>query len=360
MISSKIHDAPDSEAIKGVHVYRTPVFYLHRVPWAVVSPVFLWKYMDYVVKRYKIDLVHLQDIAFPCAFFASLYCKRKHIPCVTTVRGSYFGLGWGFVPDLILDLYVLTFGRLTLKLVERVATISKGQIPILVRLGVPRSKITFAPLGIDTDASAFRKATEQERIKARQRLNLNKEDFVMGFAGRLAPDKNVGLLIDVAKALSRKIANLKLLLVGSGVEEASLKDKASKLAISNTVVFLGWREDVDKLLPAMDVFAFPSLSDGLGRAFVEAMTVGVPVVSTNVPGPSSVIVHENNGLLVPRNNVDAMASAIMRLYEDKALRRQLSERGTEVKNVFSWDSCISMLENMYNTTLESHKFGQRE
>jgi glycosyltransferase involved in cell wall biosynthesis len=354
-ISSRIHDSRESETIEGVHIYRVPAFYLSRIPWAIAFPAILWKYLDSLVQRYKIEIVHVQELAFPCAFFTALYCRRKHLAYVVTSHGAYFGLGWGFVPDIMLDLYVLVFGRVTLRFAEKVAAISRGQIPILHKLGVPKEKIVFTPLGINTDTSIFRKATESDRNEARKWLNLAEEDFVVGFVGRLAPDKNVNLLLDSAKLLAGKIRNLKLLIVGAGVEEEILRKKTYQLGLEASVSFLGWRDDVDKILPAMDVFAFPSLSDGLGRAFVEAMTVGVPVVSTDVPGPASIIMNEENGLLVSRNNTTAMVDAILRLYRDKQFRNRLSERGTIVNQVFSWESCMLKLEAMYREVLRPKK-----
>ena len=354
VISSKTHNSDEREVIKGVDVYRVPALYFARIPWAIAFPASLWRFMDHIVDNYKIDIVHVQEISFPCAFFAALYCRIKGLPYVVTAHSSYFGLGWGLVIDLLLDLYVLIFGRLTLRSAEKVAVISRGQVPILLSLGVPKEKIVFTPLGLDTDTSVFRKATKRDKKESRKRLNLTEDDFVIGFVGRLAPDKNVGLLVDAAERLGGKIKNLKLLIVGAGVDEVLLQNKVARYGIENKVLFLGWREDIDKILPAMDVFAFPSLSDGLGRAFLEAMTVGVPVISTKVPGPASVIVNEETGLLVPRNNIDAMVNAILLLYTDERLRKRLSERGTSVRNVFSWKSCISNLENMYKEVLEAH------
>jgi glycosyltransferase involved in cell wall biosynthesis len=354
VISSRIHDSRESEVIEGIHVYRVPAFYLSRIPWAIAFPANLWRYLRNVIERYKIQMVHLQELAFPCAFLTALYCRRKHVPYVVTSHGAYFGLGWGFVPDVMLDLYVLVFGRLTLRFAEKVAAISKGQIPILSKLGVPKEKIVFTPLGINTDTSIFRKATERDRIEARKRLSLAEEDFVVGFVGRLAPDKNVNLLLESARILKEKIRNLKLVIVGSGVEEEMLRRKTIQLGLESSVSFLGWREDIDKILPAMDVFAFPSLSDGLGRAFVEAMTMGVPVVSTDVPGPASVIANGENGLLVPRDNTSAMADGILRLYKDEQLRSKLSARGASVNQVFSWESCMLKLEAMYEEVLKSN------
>jgi hypothetical protein len=182
-ISSKIHSSKDREILEGVHVYRVPAFYFSRIPWAIAFPAHLWKLMDYLVTRYKIDVVHMQELAFPCTLFAALYCKIRNLPYVATAHGSYFGLGWGLIPDLILDFYMLTAGRLTVKFAEKVSVISKGQIPILRLLGVPKEKIVFTPLGLDTDTSVFEKATEKEKKGARKWLNLQENDFVVGFVG---------------------------------------------------------------------------------------------------------------------------------------------------------------------------------
>ncbi len=272
-VSSRIHDSKDREIIEGVHVYRIPALYFSRIPWAIAFPAHLWKLMDYLVDRYKIDIVHLQEIAFPSNLFAAIYCRIRGLPYVATAHGSYFGLGWGFIPDLILDLYVLTAGRFVVRFAEKVSVISKGQIPILLSLGVPKEKIVFTPLGLDTDTSVFKKATEREKKEARKWLHLGENDFVVGFVGRLAPDKNVSLLIDSVNRLSGKIPNLKLLIVGAGVAEELLKRKTAKLRLQNSVSFLGWsiclypQNKNDDRITTKRNNGFPSQISGYGEDF---------------------------------------------------------------------------------------------
>jgi glycosyltransferase involved in cell wall biosynthesis len=89
------------------------------------------------------------------------------------------------------------------------------------------------------------------------------------------------------------------------------------------------------------------------------MAEGVPVVSSDVPGPSGVIVNGKNGLLVPRNNLKAMVDAILKMYENEELRKRLSAEGTKVSKVFSWDSTTSKIEATYEQARAAHQKQRR-
>ena len=138
----------------------------------------------------------------------------------------------------------------------------------------------FIPDGIETGRFHFDPCL---RDRTRQALHLD-HHFVIGNIGRLCSQKNQTFLLDILKALLPLRPDSFLLLVGDGPDEQALKEKASALQISDHVLFFGLSEEVESLLCAMDVFAFPSLFEGLGIVAIEAQASGLPVYcSENVP-----------------------------------------------------------------------------
>ena len=121
-----------------------------------------------------------------------------------------------------------------------------------------------------------------EEIRNRYRKELNVEnDFVVGNVGRLRFEKNQSFLIKIFKKITELKPNVKLLLVGQGEDEQKLKNLASSLEIDEKVLFLGARADVNSLLNAIDVMAFPSLFEGRSVALIEAQVNGVPIVASD-------------------------------------------------------------------------------
>lgn len=128
--------------------------------------------------------------------------------------------------------------------------------------------------GIDTERYRFR-SDGRERIRKEVALD---GKFVIGNVGRLQYDKNQAFLLDVLKELLSEQPESVLLLVGEGKARQELLDKAEKLGIADRVIFYGLSDRVEELLWGMDAFAFPSLSEGLGLAAVEAQAAGLPVI----------------------------------------------------------------------------------
>lgn len=146
--------------------------------------------------------------------------------------------------------------------------------------------------------------------------------------GRLHPNKGFDLLIE-ALAESR---NVTLWIAGDGPLRSSLERLASRLGITGRVRFLGWREDVPRLLAAADLLVCPSLHEPFGNVVIEAWSAGLPVVATASDGPAGLIQDGESGVLVPLpgsrgGGPQALANAIERVCADPALRAKLGEAG---------------------------------
>lgn len=177
---------------------------------------------------------------------------------------------------------------------------------IIKSYGVHPNKIVVVPNYVDTDL--FKPMD-----------NIRKERGRICFVGRLAPEKNLPMLIDAVKKL-----NVTLTIIGSGPLEKVLKMKVIKEKINN-VTFLGTipNEMLPRELNRSEAFILPSISEGNPKALLEAMACGIPVIGTDIDGIKEIIRHEENGLLCEINH-ESIRDAILRLLNDQKLREKLS------------------------------------
>lgn len=138
-----------------------------------------------------------------------------------------------------------------------------------------RGKVKIIHNAIDVEKFKF---DEVARKKLRKEFGIKDSTIVIGHVGRFVQQKNHTFLVDVFKEYHKKNPDSKLLLVGSGPLEDEIKKKVEKLGLKNSVLFLGQRDDINKLYSAMDVFCLPSLYEGLPVVGVEAQAAGLPCV----------------------------------------------------------------------------------
>lgn len=175
-------------------------------------------------------------------------------------------------------------------------------------------RYSVARCGIDLSAFKFRETTHQSRIPS-----------VLA-VGRLSAEKGFDVLIEALASLKEAGAPQQLILVGDGPLRSSLEEKASEAGIADLVEFAGElkAEDVRKRLRDADLFCLPSFSEGLPISIMEAMAVGVPVVTTWVAGIPELAEAGVTALTVPPARADALAGALKQLAEDESLRRRLA------------------------------------
>ncbi len=173
--------------------------------------------------------------------------------------------------------------------------------------------------------------------------------FVVGHVGALDHShKGQSDLIAAARQLVEKVPALAVVLVGSGRDEARFRDEA---AGAGNVTLAGQVDNVGDYLAAFDLFAFPSLREGLGSVLLDAMNAGLPVVAAEAGGIPDIVEHEVNGLLVPPGDADALACAILRLHDDAPLRSRLSAAARETAARFDAARMVDRYRRLYASLL---------
>ncbi|XXX72122.1 glycosyltransferase [Sorangium sp. So ce134] len=196
---------------------------------------------------------------------------------------------------------------------------------VLGRREVEPPKLHVVANGIDLSRFAPDPAA---RARVRAELAIPQDAWVVGSVGRLSPVKNHELLV---RAAARALPGSgRLLVVGDGPERARLVALARELGVSERVLFAGERHDVPALLAALDVFALPSLSEGLPLALLEAMATGLPAVASDVGGVPTALVHGETGFLVPSGEVAPLAARLSELMADPALAARMGRCGRAI------------------------------
>ena len=170
-------------------------------------------------------------------------------------------------------------------------------------------------------------------------------DFVIGHVGAL-DDSHKGQLqiIDVARRVEASDPGLRFVLVGSGCDEAMLKQAAAGL---DSVCFAGQVDDVGNYLAAFDAFIYPSRHEGLGSILLDAMEFGLPVVATAVGGIPEVIEDGANGMLCAPGDADALTAAVLRLYREPELRERIGAVNQNKASQFSPAHMASRYAEIY-------------
>ena len=151
----------------------------------------------------------------------------------------------------------------------------------------------------------------------------------------------------------RRAVKCRLVIIGTGELRGSLEELCKHLELKEDVVFLGWQDNPFKYVARASVFVLSSLWEGFANVIVEAMALGIPVVSTDCPsGPREIITDGLNGILVPVGNIDKMAEAIIKVLSNTELALKLSNEGRKRAHYFHVEKIIreyeEMLVNVYS------------
>ncbi|MGE0267509.1 MAG: glycosyltransferase family 1 protein [Candidatus Omnitrophota bacterium] len=168
------------------------------------------------------------------------------------------------------------------------------------------------------------------RADVRSELGVPSDAFVVGHVGRFAEQKNHDFLLDVFADFLKNEKNARLLLVGKGILEAEVAQKAERLDLMDKIIFAGVRPDVPRLmLGAMDVFVFPSRYEGLGLVIVEAQAAGLPVVMSDAIPEEAIVIRPLVKMLTLKDDVSIWVQAIA---DSRSLNRPVNESYQSVRD----------------------------
>ena len=254
------------------------------------------KELEKLVKNENIDIIHAHTI-FPQGAVAIDIGKKYNIPTYVTAHGP----GVNTLPNI-------SFFRKQIKKVleksDKVLGVSQDLVNKINALNID---------DIQKKTSVHLNAVDIEKFKENSSKSKNKKPVVV-YVGALEKIKNIDLLLDAKK---QSIIDYELVLVGDGPESNKLKKRVKNENIKN-VKFLGYRRDVENILPQTDLFVLPSFSEGLSIAVIEALACGLPVIGSNIDGMKELITPDV-GLLIDPNNSASLNKAIEKILSNNEL-----------------------------------------
>jgi glycosyltransferase involved in cell wall biosynthesis len=302
----------------------------------------IWPALRAIVRNRGIDIVHTHE--YKTDFLGLLLQRTEGVIPMATVHG--------WITNTPRERFYQRFDWKLLKRYPLVVTVSDVIRQTLIAHGTPAHRVRRLLNGVDH--RQFRRLSASN-LNVRAELGLPSDTTVIGSIGRLGAEKRFDVLVKAASQVSPRPA---VVLAGDGGCRAELERLADQSGV--TLRLLGHRAEVRDVYEALDVFVQSSDTEGIPNAVLEAMAMEVPIVATAVGGTREIVEDGKHGLLVPRRDPEAMASAIRRTCDDAVGRKsRVTAARVRVERELSFDSRMNALEAMYEELADARHAGAR-
>jgi glycosyltransferase involved in cell wall biosynthesis len=351
------------------------------LPWLKLPMFFTTSFARYAVRRLlelqaEFDVVHVHS---NMTLLQKEHYKLIKLPIVSTMHGTWVGersqitlRDLTFSLQSVNDLAILVLSPFfdkyedyALRYSNAVLIGSRSEWEAIQRRGVKNiyGRMYRVPLGVDT--CIFHPKRYSEEI--RRKYGVQADDALLLYVGRLAARKGVKILLEVFREVLQSEARrrcrrhrhrkkVKLMIIGTGPQERSLKRYCSILKLSDATVFVGKTsfEELAALYASADLFVFHSLYEGFGLIIMEAMASGTPCVSTRVGAVPELISQGEDGYIIEIGDRKGMAQAILKLLHDDALRAEMGSRGRKkMVSRYNWKYVAQRTEKIYSEVVEA-------
>lgn len=225
-----------------------------------------------------------------------------------------------------------------------------GTQRLTTELAIPAARVTTLLNGIDL--KQYQPATVEERLAARMALGLDQTAFVAGWVGSLTSVKRPDVFIDALTEMPSTSRPIHAVLIGDGPLINKTKARTASSNLNERIRLLCACDDVRPHLAAFDVLVSSSDSEEMSNAVLEALACGVPVVGTDVGDTARMVGHEKGGIIVPKANSAALASAITTLMDGESLRQKLASGARARAEQFDLQCSARAYEQFYAAAVE--------
>ncbi len=327
----------DSPIAQEILAQNVPVVDLGmKTKWNLTA---IWRF--YRLLRYEKPVI-LHTSLFHANVIGRLMGRLTGVPIIITCRQNIsIGSSWREHVN-----------RLTASLDDRVIAVCElAREAEIEQTGVAPEKVLTIYNAIDTTAFSTSKG---QKTGIRRELGISENTLLLGFVGRLHPQKGLQYLLEAAARLRMQSpVDFHLLLVGEGKLRSDLETHAAALGIADITIFTGARTDIPDVLAELDIFVFPSLWEGLSLALLEAMAAGLPVVTTHVGGNPEIVVEGKTGFMVAPANSAALVEKLLCLLDSRALCVQMGLAGFEyIQQKFTIEQMVERYQNLYTQSIQ--------
>lgn len=216
----------------------------------------------------------------------------------------------------------------------------------LIKERIPVEKINVVENGVDINEF---KLSPQIGLEVRKELCIPDGKKVIGIIGRMVPLKNHMLFLESAREVSKERQDVYFLIVGDGPLRDNIQKYAKSLEFGKRIIFTGWRSDINRIIPSLDILVLCSQVEGHNIVILEAMSCEKPVIGTDVRGIHSIIKNSENGILVPPGDPIGLAKTMLYLLNNPEKAEALGKAGRRyVKEKFSVDKMVSAYLHLYS------------
>ncbi len=272
-----------------------------------------------IIKKEKVELIHSHGTrATSNTFYAA---KQTKIPIIYTVHA------WSFHPSLhSLSFKVRVFFEKLLtekvNLTICVSNVNQQEGIRLFRLN--NSKVI--PNGVDLHKFNY----QEEFSDVRHEFGIPKERFLVGYIVRMNKQKDPITLLRAVKKVVLSNKNISFLFVGEGDLKAEMEKFIKKNNLCDSIFFKGFRTDIPRILSSIDVYVLPSLWEGLPIGVLEAMAMEKKIIVSDAEANKELIANNDNGIVFQRQDVDGLASSILRMYQDSIKAKGMAIKARKV------------------------------
>jgi len=293
------------------------------------------------LREERYDLLHIQT-PFVAHYLGLKLARRLGLPTVESYHTLFEEYLYNYVswlPRRWLRFAARRFSARQCNAVDAVVVPTTAMYETLRRYGVG-GRVEVIPTGKELGDFG---GCDGRRFRARHGIGAERPTLVN--VGRVAHEKNIEFLLHVTACVKRRMSEVLLIIAGEGPALRHLKRRTAELGLQDNVLFVGYLSREDALLDcycAGDIFVFASRTETQGLVLLEAMALGVPVVSTAVMGTRDILA-PGRGALVAEENVDDFSDKVCRLLGDRGLRERL---GADAKAYAATWSASALAENM--------------
>jgi glycosyltransferase involved in cell wall biosynthesis len=304
----------------------------------------LWK-LYRLMRKERPHIVHTHTAK--AGFLGRLAARLSGVPVVVhTFHGHVLHGYYGQAKNQVLRRVEHSLACAT----DRLVTVSEKVKNDLISYGVAKAeKIAVVPLGFDLEPFLN---SRTQRGEFRRELGFTDQPKLIGIVGRMFPIKNHALFLDAAARISAEQRNARFIIVGDGMLRPMLENRARELGIGDRVRFTGWRRDLPRICADLDVLVVSSDNEGTPVSAIEAMAAGCPVVATRVGGLPDLIDDHKTGRLVPPQDTEALATAVVDLLQSSDTNRELGRNAQEfVRQRFMVRRLLADMDRLYSQLL---------
>lgn len=289
-----------------------------------------------IIKQRRIDLVHINNNIIG-GIPAIIAAKFANVPCVSHIRQTR---------------KLIKREKVFMPWLNKIILINNAALKVYQK-DIIENKIKIIHDGID-----LKEFSSMEKGEFKKEFNLDSQPIV-GLVGRIIKGKGQKEFILAAKEVLKVRPDVKFIIVGDSKGEddryyTEVKDIVERWNLTTEIIFTGWRTDIKNVISDFDILvqATTTYPEGFGLTIIEAMALEKPVIATNIPGPSELVVNGETGFLISPQDYSALANSILELVNNPELAKQMGDKGRKrVEELFDIKGTLRKIEETYEEIL---------